>query len=122
MAASAFSKIQSTTDINQIILDRSLTHLFLIRPFFTPWKHQKTLRFSDVSRDRERVHYEQVRKRIKNINQLKYKARQTQQHITQKDFLLKEQEPNTRQTFSAALFYEEAQVKQIYSVEEEAKS
>ena len=27
-----------------------LTHSFLIQPFSTPWKHQKTLRFSDIFR------------------------------------------------------------------------
>ena len=27
-----------------------LTHMFSIHPFSTPWKNQKTLRFSDVFR------------------------------------------------------------------------
>ena len=30
-----------------------LTHLFLMHPFSAPWKHQKTVRFSDIFRDRE---------------------------------------------------------------------
>ena len=33
-----------------ILLSLLLTHSFLIHPFSTPWKHQKTLRFSDVFR------------------------------------------------------------------------
>ena len=38
-----------------------LTHSFPMHPFSTPWKHQKTLRFSDVFREgRERVHWEQM--------------------------------------------------------------
>ena len=31
-----------------------LTYLFPVHPFSSPEKHQKTLRFSDVFRDRER--------------------------------------------------------------------
>ena len=37
-----------------------LTHLFPMHPFSTPWKHQKTLSFSDLFRGREKVHWEQV--------------------------------------------------------------
>ena len=33
-----------------ISLPNSLTHLFPMHPFSTAWKHQKTLRFSDVFR------------------------------------------------------------------------
>ena len=33
-----------------ILLSLSLTLSFLIHPFSTPWKHQKSLRFSDVFR------------------------------------------------------------------------
>ena len=36
----------------------TLTHSFPIRPFSTPWKHQKNVRFSGVFRCRERVHWE----------------------------------------------------------------
>ena len=32
----------------------SLTHLFPMYPFSTPWKHQKTVRFSDVFRGKRR--------------------------------------------------------------------
>ena len=32
-----------------------LTHLFPMRPFSTPWKHQKTVRWKD-----ERVHWERI--------------------------------------------------------------
>ena len=35
-----------------------------MHPFSTPWKHQKTLRFSDVFRGRERVHWERELKII----------------------------------------------------------
>ena len=31
-----------------------LTHLFPVNPFSTPWKHQKTVRFSDVFRGVEK--------------------------------------------------------------------
>ena len=31
-----------------------LTHLFRMHPFSTPWKHQKTLRFSDVFRGKRK--------------------------------------------------------------------
>ena len=36
------------------------THLFPMYPLSSPWKHQKTLRFFDVFRGRERVHWEQM--------------------------------------------------------------
>ena len=36
------------------------THFFPINPFSTPRKHWKTLRFSDVFRGPERVHWEQM--------------------------------------------------------------
>ena len=36
-------------EINSIIFNfYSLTQSFPMHPFFTPWKHQKTVRFSDV--------------------------------------------------------------------------
>ena len=31
-----------------LVVLKVLTHLFRMHPFFTPWKHQKTIRFSDV--------------------------------------------------------------------------
>ena len=31
-----------------LVLQKHLTHLFPMNPFSTPWKHQKTVRFSDV--------------------------------------------------------------------------
>ena len=31
-----------------ILVVNALTHLFPMHPFSTPWKHQETLRFSDV--------------------------------------------------------------------------
>ena len=37
-----------------------LTHLFPMHPFTTPWKHQKTVKFSDVFMGRERMHLEQM--------------------------------------------------------------
>ena len=37
-----------------------LTRLFPMHPFFTPWKHQKTVQFSDVFRGRKRVHLEKM--------------------------------------------------------------
>ena len=40
-----------------------VTHLFLMHPFPTPWKHQETLRFSG---GRERVHWKQ-RVRFSNV-------------------------------------------------------
>ena len=45
-------RIDFITDIIFVIILLSLllTHSFLIHPFSTPWKHQKTLRFSDVFR------------------------------------------------------------------------
>ena len=39
-------------------LKTSLIYLFPMHTFFTPWKRQKTLRFSDVFIGRERVHWE----------------------------------------------------------------
>ena len=36
--------------IDLILLSVSLTHSFPMQPFFTPWKHQKSLQFSDVFR------------------------------------------------------------------------
>ena len=38
-------------------LKKSLTHLFAVYPFSTHWKHQETLRFSDVFRGKERVRW-----------------------------------------------------------------
>ena len=38
----------------------TLTHLFLMHPFSTAWKHQKTVRFLIFSGGRERVHWEKV--------------------------------------------------------------
>ena len=37
-----------------------LTHLLPMYPFPNPWKHQKTVRFYDVFRGRERVHLKQM--------------------------------------------------------------
>ena len=37
-----------------------LSHLFQMHPFFTPWKHQKTLKFSYGFRGVERVHWVQI--------------------------------------------------------------
>ena len=37
-----------------------LTHSLPMHPFSTPWKYQKTVRFSDVFRGRERVHWERM--------------------------------------------------------------
>ena len=39
------------------LLKNSLTHSLPMHPFSTPWKHQKTVRFSGVS---ERVHWERM--------------------------------------------------------------
>ena len=35
-------------------LENRLTHSFLMHPFSTPWKHQKTLRFSDIFRGQKK--------------------------------------------------------------------
>ena len=42
-------KVHKFSNINRD-LENSLTHSFRMHPFSTPWKHQKTLRFSDVFR------------------------------------------------------------------------
>ena len=43
--------IQLRTTQNRVLLrNEELTHFFPMHPFSTPWKHQKTLRFSDVFR------------------------------------------------------------------------
>ena len=48
------SKVKITYTTNWPLYNHShLTHSFPIHPFLTPWKHQKTFRFSDVFR-RER--------------------------------------------------------------------
>ena len=39
----------------------SLTHSFPVHLLSTPWKHQTTLRFSDFSGVRERMHWERMR-------------------------------------------------------------
>ena len=44
-----------------VIFVSLMTHLFPMHPFSTPWKYQKTRRFSDISRGREMVHWEQMR-------------------------------------------------------------
>ena len=38
----------------------TLTRSLSAHPFFTPWKHLKTLRFYDVLGGRERVYWEQM--------------------------------------------------------------
>ena len=53
---------------NGLMQQKSLNHSFLMQPFSTPWKHQKTLRFSSVRRGRERVHWEQMVKVNKIID------------------------------------------------------
>ena len=98
MAASVFSEIQNTININQVILDRSLTHLFLMHTFFTPWKHQKTV---DGFREYRKGSLQTSELKIKNISQIKYKTRQTQQEHYPERFFYK----RTRTKYKANVLY-----------------
>ena len=56
------------TGMHLLLMISTLTHLCPMYPFSTPWKHQKTLKFS---RGKERVHWEQngLRNFISNLFQ-----------------------------------------------------
>ena len=36
--------------LQRLVEQNQLTHSFPMQPFLTPWKHQKTVRFSDIFR------------------------------------------------------------------------
>ena len=57
----AFAKVNiSNAMVKKDLCPRTLTYLFPMHPFSTSWKHKKTIRFSDVFRGRERVHWEKM--------------------------------------------------------------